>query len=224
MEPLAGAGGTRCALLPDGTFRIFTRYLPIQSVQSVKYSLDGVNWNTLSWTPLIDGRQSFRLLPPISGQDLITNLWGWPNYGWLQFTYLNGYVNGSLKQAQLANDTSIQVDDPTGVAAGMTLTLYAGVNQESVVVASSYVSGSNTVPLTAGLVYGHSAGERVSNAPTNLREAAIMVSAELVRQRGYEAVTIMPTGQGRVKTAQMAAATNPLGAAEEMIRPFRRIV
>jgi hypothetical protein len=112
--------------------------------------------------------------------------------GYAQFGYVAGWPNTILTATATAGAAAIQVQSALGIYAGSVLTIYDGVNTETVTVASTYTSGT-TLPLTAGLLYTHTytAGVQnnisVSALPPALKEAIVLLTTALIKVRGAEA-------------------------------------
>lgn len=109
-----------------------------------------------------------------------------------QFGYVAGWPNTILTATATQGATSIQVQSALGIYAGSTLTIYDGLNTETVTVANGYVSGT-TLPLTTGLLNTHTytAGAQnnisVSALPPAVKEAIVLLTTALIKVRGAEA-------------------------------------
>ena len=112
------------------------------------------------------------------------------NQMFLRYTYVAGYTNTLLADPALVGDTSIEVKDGTGITAGQILSLYDGLNTENVTVASTYVFGSTTVPLTSPLVFDHLVDVSVSALPPAIKEAVILITTAFLKVRGDSSMTM----------------------------------
>jgi hypothetical protein len=109
----------------------------------------------------------------------------------VQVVYVNGYPNTTLTGASAVGATSLLVASSLGIYPGTGLTLYdvEGGN-DHVIVAASFVAGSLTVPLSAPTLFAHSAGVSVSNLPTRVKEATILLTSALIQTRGNDAIVL----------------------------------
>lgn len=124
-------------------------------------------------------------------------------------TYINGFPNTMLVGDVEADDTSIEVEDATGIVAGNQLNLY-DIPFEIVEVDASYDGVSTTIPLAYSLSYDHTSGLRVSTLDSNHRQAMIWLVMDLMQmrsQQGVVAARAIPgfSGQGHAV---------PLGASD----------
>jgi hypothetical protein len=135
-----------------------------------------------------------------------------------QFSYINGYPNTTLSVDAKAGDTTITVDDATGVINGTVLTMYDGSMTEKIAV--SGVAG-NVLTLRNPLRFDHTAGIAVSAIPADVKQACILLCNYLLKERGTNAITL-------------EGVTNPVmnkyfddkdvSMAKELLRRYRRVV
>lgn len=136
----------------------------------------------------------------------------------VQTQYVSGYPNAALAASVAAGATVLTVDDATGVAAGVVLTVYDIVGgQEQVTVAS--VSG-NSLTLTAGVQYAHAAGVRVSALPLAVNLASIYIVSWLVKERRAGGGVMMG---GKVQP-QDAASGEDMEMARQLLRPYTVVI
>jgi len=133
-----------------------------------------------------------------SGTDALAQLAG--DYGsgeyYCQYTYVNGYPNTFTTTSTAAGSTSIPVTDPTGIYPGTQINFWDGMNDESVTVSSSYVTGSTTVALESGTLYKHGIGVNFSQMHTNVKQACIHFVISMVKERGQGGgFEISPAGE-----------------------------
>lgn len=117
---------------------------------------------------------------------------------YVEWSYTAGYVSTVLGATATSGATSITVADPTGIVAGAVLRLWDPGVEETVTVASTYVSGSTTVPLTAALASTHTvtsgAGGAVgvSSLPEDVHLAVIMAATALLMRPDSTAEDAFP--------------------------------
>lgn len=159
-----------------------------------------------------------------------------------QWTYVSGYTNTVLTQTANANDTSIHVQDATGVVPGQVLRILDPGNREAVTVANTFtpVSGPASVPLTSGLQYTHTFvsgignGIGVSAVPSDVQLATIMMGvAVCLRRTDTPANTAFPgalvrpsatSSRGGSSTRSNGQAGQPLiDEAVRILEPYKRV-
>jgi hypothetical protein len=112
----------------------------------------------------------------------------------VEYTYVNGFANTFTTADANVGATSIQVTSAIGIYPGLTLTIWDGMNDETVTVASSYDGSSLTLPLTSALQYNHGKGVSVSNLPATVKQAVIHLVVALVKQRGQGGLVLNELG------------------------------
>jgi hypothetical protein len=137
----------------------------------------------------------------------------------IKYTYLNGWANTTLAVAAAANATSITVVDSTGVVVGQRLTIYDGQYQETVVVQA--VNG-NVITLSRGLVFAHAIGVGVSAIPDAVKQATIMLTSALIKDRGSLAITMQETSVLNVNSSPNKS--GEVDIAKTLLTPYRRVV
>jgi hypothetical protein len=93
-----------------------------------------------------------------------------------------------------------------------------------VTVASTYVYGSTTVPLTSALVSDHLAGVSIGNLPNAIKQACILATTAFLRIRGDKSNTMSITT--RAQGSEIPGATrygSELQLALDMVNLYRRI-
>jgi len=111
-------------------------------------------------------------------------------------TWVNGWPNTTLAGATIVGASSLTVTSALGVYPGTTLTVYdvsTTGGTEHVTVASSYVTGSTTLPLVAPMGFAHATGISVSNLPPVVKEATILLTTALIQTRGADALVLGST-------------------------------
>lgn len=105
--------------------------------------------------------------------------------------YVNGFPNTALAGPATAGASSLTVRSSLGIYPGTPLTVYDVMSgTEQVVVGSSFVAGSTTVPLVTPLAFAHAASISVSNLPPVVKEAAILLTTTLIQTRGNDAIVL----------------------------------
>jgi len=140
-----------------------------------------------------------------------------------KYTYVSGYVNTTILTATAAA-TSLTVASGIGILAGQSLHIYDGGLSETVTVASTYVYGSTTVPLTSALLYSHLAGVAIGNLPTAIKQAAILVTTAFLRIRGDKSNTMQITSRAQGSEINgMSRYGSDVQLALDMVNLYRRV-
>lgn len=139
-----------------------------------------------------------------------------------KYTYVAGYVNTKIVTATAAA-TSITVKNGVGIIAGQTLHIYDGANSEDVTVASNYVNGSTTVPLTSALVSTHATGVAIGNLPTTIKQACILITTAFIKMRGDTSMTMQFTTNPTANISGANRFGGDIASALEMIKLYRRV-
>lgn len=222
----------RSRISPDGTIKFHPRYNPIIALTDFWYGNPSTNliqaqdcsvawienseiifpYATLSTTFTSQGPIQFGF-PSTSGQVV-----------YLKYTYVNGYANTLIATAT-AGQSTLTVTNGTGITTGDQLKIYDGMYSENVTVASTYVFGSTTVPLTSPLLYSHSAGISISALPPAIKEAAILATTAMLKVRGDNSLTMaVGTLPSQATTPQVQASiSDDMSMAMSLLQPYRRI-
>jgi hypothetical protein len=140
-----------------------------------------------------------------------------------KYTYVSGYTNTAIATA-VAAATSLTVASGLGIRAGSVLKIYDGALSETVTVASTYVYGSTTVPLTSALVSTHAAGVAIGNLPNAIKQATILLTTAFLRIRGDKSNTMSITT--RAQGSEIQGATrygSDIQLALDMVNLYRRV-
>ncbi len=228
LQPLYAQTTTETAQVrpqSNGTLLVRARRFPLATVTAVQWRQGSFDvWNT----PAI---AHVKVVPPHS---YVLDDLNYGAYGQLATQYLTvvtQYVSGSpnavLTAPVAAGGTSLQVDDATGIVGastagalavpGTALVLYDAATQAQETVTVQSASGS-TVTLTAGTQYAHAAGVRASALPPAVSTATIYLAAWMIKERRAGGGTLMG---GQVLPANGGV---DLQMAEELLRPFRRVI
>ncbi len=142
-----------------------------------------------------------------------------------QMTYVNGHANTLTSASSLAGASSLLVTNPLGVFPGLAMTVYDSASTEPVVVGSSYVLGSATVPLAAPTRFAHAADVSVSALPPFVRDAVFLLTASLIKTRGAEAFTMESVMEQPGKTQRIdPGGTTEYNDAAALLQPLMRVV
>jgi hypothetical protein len=132
----------------------------------------------------------------------------------LHYTYVNGYPNTVLAEDASADTSTITVQNATGMV-GQTLTIYDNDLTEEVVISS--VTG-NVVTLASTMIFDHSAGVAVSALPDSVKQAAIILTAYLIEQRGALSISM---GEQSLQGVRGSAGSG-VEVAKELLKPLIR--
>src|ERR1039458_4367189 len=216
-----------------GQLIVHPKYWPLLEVDSFSYAAQGFANNTAaSITPAgniwIEPMQF--IVQPQGVMSWGLNGGGGGIAGGRQYfctwSYCNGYPVSTLSASVGPGATSIAPVSVTGIYPGTELTIYDDPFDETVQVAASYVPGTATVPLTPAstLVNDHMAGVMVTNLPPAVKQAAILLTTALIKQRGSGALIVNDIGE--VSHTQSSAAQDQaedVGRAFELLQPFKAI-
>lgn len=139
-----------------------------------------------------------------------------------KYTYIAGYVNTKIVTAT-ATQSTLTVKNGAGIIAGQTLHIYDGASSEDVIVASNYVNGSTTVPLTTPLVFTHSVGVAIGNMPTTIKQACILITTAFLKMRGDNSMTMQITTGATANIDGAQRFGGDIASALEMIKLYRRV-
>jgi hypothetical protein len=221
----------RTRLRPDGSIRFHPKYFPIVALKSFAW---GANSGNLVTAPdcSIAWLEEQQVIFPYASASYQTSSQGPLGFGFpsssrsevfIKYDYVNGYANTTTAASLSAGATSISVANGTGIVAGEMLTIYDGASTERVTVDSSYAFGSNTVPLTAGLLYAHNTGVSVSALPAAIKQAAILLTTAFLKIRGDASLTMAVTNTATSQVSSGSVFGNDVNVAQELLKPFRRI-
>ena len=222
----------------DGQIIVHPKLWPILEVQSFSYSVPGAAFAAASITPAgniwIEPQQFIVQPNSVYGWNSFT---GAANYGgaggWqvgittgqylCEWQYVNGFPNTTLSASVAAGASSVTVQSGIGIYPGTQLSVYDAPTDESVTVASNYTPGSSTVPLTTTLAYNHNAGVSVTNLPAAVKQAAILLTTALIKQRGSGA--LIAQDMGAITSVNKGDTQNDdgdIGLAAELLENFRQ--
>ena len=222
----------RSRISPDGTIKFHPNYNPVIALTDFWYGNPSTNLIqaqdcSVAW---IENQQI--IFPYASASSLITSQgplqFGFPSTSgavvYLKYTYVNGYPNTLIGTAT-AGASSLTVTSGIGITQGDTLKIYDGMYSENVTVSTSYVFGSNTVPLTSPLLYSHNTGVSISALPPAVKEATILATTAMLKVRGDSSLTMaVGTLPSQTSTPQLQAnIQDDMSMAMALLAPYRRI-
>jgi hypothetical protein len=192
----------RVRITGQGTIALHPNNNPVISLQSFEYGADPNNLVSLpdcstAWF------ESQQIIIPLANMSTTYSSAGPLAFGpygaprqqmYTKYQYTSGYVNNLIATA-VAAASSMTVQSAEGIVAGMTFRIYDGASSERVTVASNYVYGSTTVPLTAPLGFTHASGVAFGNLPTTIKQACILITTAFLKVRGDRSLTMNITTQ-----------------------------
>lgn len=209
-----------------GQIIVHPKLWPILEVQSFSYSVPGLAQTSSSITPqgnIWIEPQLFIVQPNAT--------YGWNIQNWnnpyssngggawpvgistqpylCQWSYVNGFPNTVLSASVAAGAASVTVASGLGIYPGSQLTLFDAPNDETIVVAANYTPDTTLVPLTSTLTYNHLAGRCLTNLPSAVKQAAILLTSAFIKQRGSGA--LIAQDMGAVTHVQQGSIQNDSG-------------
>jgi hypothetical protein len=227
----------------NGAIRLICKYRPILEVQGIALGQNANQLSSLTTNPGIRVDGKIITIPPtnlgggIPGDYLPGLVAGWGGYWYASWSYVNGFPHTALA-ANVDADASSIVVEPTlpdgssvcGIYAGTQLTIFDGVNTETVV--ASAAPSTTTIELAAPTQYAHTLPAapdtiRVSSIPRAVEQACISLTSCLIKVRGMRGM-VMPTAPGTgTPSKQAVAQAGGLADQElayELLKPFRTAV
>lgn len=219
----------RTRVTPQGNLAVHPFNSPVISLSSFRY---GANPNQL--VTLSDCSQAWfedeQIIIPLS--QFPTTSQGPLSFGgnapsrtqiFCIYTYIAGFVNSYINVAT-AGQTSLTVTDASGFQANGIYRISDGAGSESIVIASSYVYGSTTLPLVSALSYTHANGVAVGSLPTTIKQACILVTTAFLKVRGDASMTMQLTSSpNRAVGNAMQLYGSEMASAITMLDLYRRI-
>ena len=214
----------------DGSIRFHPRYNPVVALTSLQYGYPpnlmslsdcSVAWiedeeiivpNATLGTWTSQGPLQFGSIGTASGRNEV----------FLKYTYVNGYANTAIVSA-VAGALQLTVEDGTGILAGEMLKIYDGQYTENVTVASTYVFGSATIPLTRPLVYSHAASVSISALPPAVKQACILVTTAFLKTRGDSSMTMQVSTSPATALPNADRVGQEIALAMQLLQPYRRV-
>ena len=142
----------------------------------------------------------------------------------VSMTYVNGYANTSLSASVSASVTSLPLRDLTGFLPGQQFQIYDGASTELLTVSQSFTAstGTGNLLLSTATNYAHLSTIAVSAMPPAVKQAAIYVSAAILKARGNAALVMSSLTPSTFQTANPSAAAD-FDQALSILKPYRRI-
>ena len=217
-----------------GQFVIHPEFWPILELRTFAVGpLPGYSLNpiTLSANNVAIERHQFIVTSPtglsnitsIGSLNMVGGGWGQDRQAFVQYTYVNGFANAFLSTNTAAGATSITVGSSTGIYAGMKLTIWDGMNDENITVASTYDNNSLTIPLVAGTTYNHGAGVNVSAMPASIKQAVIHFVVALVKQRGQGGIVLNELGEPTAVSTRTETSMADEAQGKHLLDTFKQI-
>jgi len=213
----------------DGNLIFAPSFTPITAVTDIKVGWgpgDGLSDITLSTSNVAIDRDQITLTAPSTLGLYFGNLgiaggrWGYQTNMWCQYTYINGWFNSFTTASSTAGATTLTVTDTTGLYAGMTFTIWDGMNDEVCQVASV---GTNTITLVSGTAYNHGAGVNVSTMPAAVKQAVIHFVVAMVKERGEGGLVINEIGEPAAVSSRTESHMSDEMAGYDLLEPFKVI-
>ena len=220
----------RSRIRDDGTIRFHPRYNPVIALTSLQYGSPNYQLTTVQDCSFAWIEDSQIVFPYAMLATTYTNQgplqFGFPTTArqevFLKYSYVNGYANSTIATAT-AGQTSLTVNDGTGITAGLTLKIYDGFSSEFVTVASTYTFGSTTIPLVGTLAYDHASGTSISALPPAIKEAAILVTTSMLKVRGDNSMVMSVASRASEAVPGSQKLGSELAVAMNLLAPYRRI-
>ena len=220
----------RIRMTPEGYIALHPFNDPVIALESFYYgatpnSLTLLGDCSLAWfeeqqiiIPLAQMQSTFSSQGPLA----FGGYGGGRNQIFTKYTYVAGYVNNLIASAT-ATQSTMTVQNATGITAGMTLRVIDGANSESITVASNYTYGSTTVPLTSALLYTHASGIPFGNMPSAIKQACVLVTTAFIKARGDSSMMMAITTTASRNTTGGNIYGSDLTLALSMLDLFRRV-
>jgi hypothetical protein len=218
----------------SGLIKYHPAHVPVISVQSIAVGASPSTLTTYTNPPVWveDGRQVVFDMGGVGNPWSGALQFGTPTAGSQMYTrwaYTAGYPNALLTSASSPGATSIGVSDPTGVEPGSALRIWDPGFEEVITVADTYTVGAATLPLTAGLAYGHDGTVDtigVSGLPDDVHLAVIMYGVVLLMHPDTTAEDAFAGARVDASTRAADARTGGAGLiaeAETTLAAYRRV-
>ena len=221
----------RARLRPDGFLTIHPNFDPLIAVTSLSYGITPTQ--LVSFPDMSVGWiEDHQFIMPYTTANISYSSQGPLQFGmpaiprasvFCKYTYIAGYANTTINAVANVGATSLTVKSGAGIIAGSSLTIYDGKETEVITVASNYVFGSTTVPLTSPLVYAHAVGDSISALPPAVKQAAILVTTAYLKVRGDYSLTMQVTNSAGQVSDNTASGNYDFALAKELLYPYVRV-
>ena len=220
----------RTRFTPEGFIALHPNNNPVISLSAFSYGSTPNNMTSLSDCSTV-WFEDQQIIIPVSQLSTSYSSQGPLSFGgagsnrnqiFTSYTYVSGFVNNLISVAT-AGQTSLTVQDASGIVVGMRLRITDGANSESVTVGSTYTYGSTTVPLVSALSYSHANTITLGNMPTTIKQACILVTTAFLKMRGDSSMTMaLSVNPSRTVTNDAIYGTD-IGVALQMIDLYKRV-
>ena len=140
-----------------------------------------------------------------------------------QWTYINGWANTFTNTTSAVGDTSINVNNVTGIFPGQFLTIWDGQKDEYVQVSPSWAVGSTTLTLAKPLLYAHGSGVNVSALPASVKQAVIHYVVGMIKERGQGGLVLNEIGEPTAVTARTQSSYTDESMGDKLLDGFKSI-
>jgi hypothetical protein len=164
------------------------RYKPVLEVTGIKFGRSPSLLVTMTDFSDVDVKRNGVHIPvfPASQGNTVTPY----NIGskiLVEVSYINGWCNALLAADVAQGAMTVEVNPVIGVYPGSGLRISDGPSSEVVVVDS--IAG-DVLTLAAPATFTHSAGISISNLPSAVKQAAILLTSVLIQTRGNDAIIL----------------------------------
>jgi len=213
----------------DGNITFTPSYTPVLEVTDIQVGWgpgDGLQEITISSSNVAIDRYQFILTAPTTLGLYFGSLgiagarWGYQSNMWCQYTYINGWFNTFTTATSAAGATTLHVTDTLGLYPGMTFTIWDGMNDEVVTVASVTAT---TITLASPTQYPHGSGVNVSTMPAAIKQAVIHFIVAMVKERGQGGLVINDIGEPSAISARSETSYEDELRGEVLLEPFKVI-
>jgi hypothetical protein len=218
----------RSRVTPQGWIALHPNNSNIVALESFQYGPTPTQIATLNDCSQV-WFENQQIIIPLAGNTLTYSSQGPLSFGayaspyvpmFCKYTYVAGFVN-TLATGTLGA-TQVTVAAGTGILAGQVLTIFDGAKTERVTVSSTYTYGSTTVPLTAPLVFDHTA-VAISNLPTTIKQACILLTTAFLKTRGDGSMTMNITTAPTSNITGDMRYSSEIRLALDMVGKYRRV-
>jgi hypothetical protein len=206
-----------------GCVSVPLRYKPVLEVVGVKFGLQPSSMQDLTdYSNVVVNKYSVDIpvLPAIRMSDF-PGIWTIGSHLLVEVTYINGWCNAVLTGDVIQGATSLPLAPTEGIYPGQALRISDGISSEAVTVASDYAGGS-PLKIVGGTAFGHSTGVSISNLPTQVKEAVILLTTALIQTRGDDAIILDSVENPTRLGEQYGAAGTNVNIAFGMLRQLMR--
>lgn len=117
-----------------------------------------------------------------------------------EWTYVNGFSNTTFTASVAAGATSASVENALGIYPTMPMEIFDAPDDEQVITSPTYSPIVDLLP-TSGVVqfahplkFNHAAGAVLTNMPKAVKQAAILLTGSIIKQRGSGSMVVADMG------------------------------